>query len=86
DEEPFLEELTRNYTLNGTTALSLRMMAKKCHIVFVSTLSDEMITNLGMTPAANLTDGWKKATDLLPANFDCYVMPNGSLTLPCCDD
>jgi nickel-dependent lactate racemase len=82
EEDQLLDRLTRNYTLNGTTALSLRMKAKKCHIVFVSTLPDEMITKLGMTPASDVTDGWQKALAMLPAGFDCYAMPNGSLTLP----
>lgn len=82
DEEDLLAELQRNYTLNGTTALSLRMKTKACKIVFVSGLPEQTVSTLGMYPAASLEQGLRLAEDLLPRSFSCYVMPNGSLTLP----
>lgn len=82
DEERFLRELKENYALNGTTALSLKMKTKQVNVVLVSELADEVVAHLGMLSAPTLTDGWRLAQSLLPANFKCYIMPNGSLTLP----
>jgi len=51
-------------------------------IVLVSTLPEDVVKKLGLLPAVNLDEGWKIARKLLPDNFKCFVIPNGSLTLP----
>ena len=77
-----IQALTENYKLNGTTALSLRRKCERAKIVFVSKLPDGIVRKTGMLPARDLQEGWQTARSHLPENFTCYLMPNGSLTLP----
>lgn len=82
DEGQFLENLKRQYKVNGTTALALKMKTRAVSIILVSTLPGELVVKLGMIPATTVDDGWRLAQVRLPQNFKCYVIPNGSLTLP----
>ncbi len=82
DESSFRGALANNFTLNATTALSLKMKTRAVKIVLVSTLPENLVVKLAMLPAADLGEGWKIAGKLLPENFKCFVIPNGSLTLP----
>ncbi|MCH8982057.1 hypothetical protein IH922_08575, partial [candidate division KSB1 bacterium] len=82
DESSFKEALANNFTLNATTALSLKMKTRAVKIVLVSTLPENLVVKLAMLPAADLDEGWKIAGKLLSDNFKCFVIPNGSLTLP----
>ena len=82
DDSSFKEALVNNFTLNATTAVSLKMKTRAVKIVLVSTLPEDVVKRLGILPAANLEEGWEIARKLLPHNFNCFVIPNGSLTLP----
>ncbi len=82
DDSTLAAELAENYTLNGTTALSVRTMARSATIVLVSELEESVVRKIGLLPARTLQEGWRTAGSLLPEKFDCYVLPNGSLTLP----
>ncbi len=82
DEAEFLDELKTNYKLNGTTALSLKMKTRASKIIFVSKLPQDLVVHLGMTPATSFEAGWSLAQSWLAEGFNCYVIPNGSLTLP----
>lgn len=82
DDSSFREALVNNFTLNATTAVSLKMKTRAVKIVIVSTLPEDVVKRLGMLPAANLEDGWKIARKMLSDNFKGFVIPNGSLTLP----
>jgi len=82
DDSSFREALINHFTLNATTAVSLKMKTRAAKIVIVSILPENVVKRLDMLPAANLEEGWKMARKLLPANFRCFVIPNGSLTLP----
>lgn len=82
DDDIFFDELIKNYKLNGTTALSLKSKTRKSKIVLVSKLSPELVEKMGMIPAQTLREGWLAAQSLLPENFRCFILPNGSLTLP----
>lgn len=82
DESSFRGALANNFTLNATTALSLKMKTRAVKIVLVSTLPENLVVKLAMLPAADLDEGWKIARKLLSDNFKCFVIPNGSLTLP----
>ncbi|MFQ5753304.1 MAG: nickel-dependent lactate racemase [bacterium] len=82
DEAAFHHDLKLHYKLNGTTALSLKMKTRAVKIIFISKLPGELVTHLGMVPASSFAEGWKLACSHLPERFKCYVIPNGSLTLP----
>ncbi|NIR51576.1 nickel-dependent lactate racemase [candidate division KSB1 bacterium] len=82
DEPTFLNELKHNYTLNGTTALSVRMKAKAANIILISKLPNDVVARMGITSAASLDEGWRIAQSQLDENFKCCIIPNGSLTLP----
>ncbi len=82
NDDEFRDSLKRYYQLNGTTALALKMKTHAARLILVSNLPGELVKKLGMTPASNLEEGWKLAQSMLPGNFCCYVIPNGSLTLP----
>jgi nickel-dependent lactate racemase len=83
DDESFRAELTKNYKVNGTTALALKMKTRAARMILVSTLSAELVRKLGMIPAATFEEGWKLARKKLPQHFTSYIIPNGSLTVPC---
>lgn len=82
DDSSFREALVNNFTLNATTAVSLKMKTRAVKIILVSALPDSLVVKLDMLPADNFNKGWKIAQKLLPADFNCFVIPNGSLTLP----
>ncbi len=82
DEGQFLENLKREYKVNGTTALALKMKTRSVTIILVSSLPEELVIKLGMIPAATADDAWRVAQARLPQHFKSYIIPNGSLTLP----
>ncbi|MFQ5864282.1 MAG: nickel-dependent lactate racemase [bacterium] len=74
--------LIKNYKVNGTTALSLKMKTQSAKIILISKLQKPVVKELGMLPAATLEEGWSLACSFLRDDFKSYVIPNGSLTLP----
>lgn len=85
DDAAFRKAVVENFTLNATTASSLKMKTRAAKIVLVSTLPEEIVRKLGILPASTLEEGWSLVRKMLPENFKCFVVPNGSLTLPCED-
>ncbi len=82
NDSSFREALVNNFTLNATTAVSLKTKTQATKVVLVSTLPVDVVRKLDMLPASDLEEGWKIASELLPKDFKCFMMPNGSLTLP----
>lgn len=82
NESDFLSALKQNYTLNGTTALSVKTKTSKCRVILISKLPSDLVLQLGLTPARTLDEGLKLALSSLSHDFTCIVMPNASLTLP----
>lgn len=82
DYDNLVKELAENYTLNGTTALSVIMKSSRVNIVLCSSLEPTQVQKMGLHPVSTLADGWKKTGQYLPEKFSYYVMPNGSVTLP----
>ncbi|MFQ5822619.1 MAG: nickel-dependent lactate racemase [bacterium] len=82
DDGALRKALRQKYKLNGTTALSLKMKTQAAKIIMISKLKKDLVENLGMLPASTLEEGWSLACSLLSEDFKCYVIPNGSLTLP----
>jgi len=82
DKEKMIDALSRDFKLNGTTALSLREKASQANIIFVSKLEAELVKKTGMKPARSLDSALAIARTHLPGEFSTYVIPNASLTLP----
>ncbi|MFQ5677732.1 MAG: nickel-dependent lactate racemase, partial [bacterium] len=82
DDQSLKAALVSRFTLNATTALSLKSKAKAVKIILVSRLPENLVRKLGLTPAKTLDDGWREARKMLPENSTAFVIPNGSLTLP----
>jgi len=82
DDAEFKSAVKERFTLNATTAASLREKAGSVTIILVSSLLAALVSKLGMLPAQTIGEGLKAAADALPANYTSYIMPNGSLTLP----
>lgn len=82
DYDLMLRTLTERYTLNGTTALSLQSKTRAVKIILVSDLDGTIATRCGIEKATTLEAGFASAQRLLPGNYSCLVIPNGSVTLP----
>jgi len=74
--------LIHHYKLNGTTALATMQKARECRIIAVTDLPSEIVTKLGFTPAASLSEALGMASKELTDEFSAYIMPNGALTVP----
>lgn len=82
DLAPFEAHLRSHYEINGQTAYSLLQKAQKFRIILVSDLPPEEVRTMGMTPARTLDEAMAQATELLPANYTAYVIPEGGMVLP----
>jgi nickel-dependent lactate racemase len=75
-------ELTRRYTLHGHTALSHRTKLERIREICVSDMASELVRELGMIPAASLSQAWSLAQEFLPLNWNGYIIPNGFIDIP----
>jgi len=79
-EREFREELTRNYVINGQTALALFEKARRYHIHLISELPAEQVAATGLVPAASLPTALQAALPGLPEEYRGLVVPEGALT------
>ncbi|MRR35228.1 nickel-dependent lactate racemase [bacterium] len=82
DLASFEARLRSHYEINGQTAYSLMQKARKFRIILVSDLPPEEVRTMGMTPARTLDEAMAQATELLPADYTAYVIPEGGTVLP----
>ncbi|MFQ5709323.1 MAG: nickel-dependent lactate racemase [bacterium] len=82
DDAALSQAIRKHYKVNGTTALSLKNKTRAAHVILVSTLETGLVLKLGMRPASDVGQAFKMAMRQVPTDFKCYVIPNGSLTLP----
>lgn len=82
DPARFEAELRRNYEINGQTAYSLMMKARRFRTILVSALPPEEVETMGMIPARTLDEAMGKAEGMLPADYRAYVIPEGGTVLP----
>ena len=78
------ERLTRDYRLNGQTALALRIKTEKARIVLVSSLDPALVRKTGMIPAAGFEEAWSLVSAGLSAGkrHRGYVFPHAARFLP----
>ncbi len=80
--DEFEAELRRRYEINGQTAYSLLAKAQRFRIILVSNLHPEEVRTMGMLPAKNLEEAVEKAEEMLPKDYNAYVIPEGGSVLP----
>ena len=81
-QDEMIAKLLSDYRLNGTTALSVLTKSRQTRIPKVTDLVTELVTRMGMIPAAGIDEAIVTAQQWLHKNFDMCILPNGSLTLP----
>jgi nickel-dependent lactate racemase len=75
DRDAVSRKLLDQYELNGHTALSLMKKLEDFRIVFVSSLSGEVVERMGMIPAASVDEAVATAEALLGQDTLIYVFP-----------
>jgi len=78
----FENALREGYEINGQTAYSILLKAKKSRIIMVSNLSDEEVMDMSIIPALTLEAALSRAESLLPTNYTYYLIPDASNLLP----
>jgi nickel-dependent lactate racemase len=81
-EEEIEKELRRDFTVAGFVvfrAALLHRMARK--VILVSSLEPELVSRIGITPCATISQALKVASDLLPEG-KLLLMPHASQTIP----
>ncbi len=63
-------------------ALSTKQKTRDYRIIAVTNLAEKIATGLGFTPAASLREALQLAQPSLGENRFCYLIPNGSTTVP----
>src|SRR6185312_612992 len=70
--------LREHYEVNGQTAWALMTKAEKYRIILVSSLPEDDVRNLRITPASSLAE----AASEIDKNADGYILPRGAAVLP----
>lgn len=78
DSRALEHQLRDNVEVNGQTAWSLLMKAERFHVCLVSSLSDDDVRRMRMTPAPSI----EAALARVDANSKGYIMPRGAALLP----
>lgn len=81
-EQSLGKHLLSAYSLNGHTALSLRMKMKRNEIALLSGLDDGIIVRMGIKPISSIQTAIGTLNDTPGKSPLVYLLPNGSLTVP----
>lgn len=76
------EQLQRQYHPAGALAMATRQKAGHARIIFISNLDSTLVTALGFHSAPTLSEALQLAYAWLPNIDNCYLLPNGSNTIP----
>jgi len=76
------EHLKVHYEINGQTAYSTLIKAKKVKIILISSLPHHEVKQMSMTPADNIEEALSLAGKLLGDNPTTYIIPEAGSTLP----
>ncbi len=80
--DEFERALREGYEIRGQTAYSWTLKSKNFNIIFISSLRDEEVREMGMTPAASLAEALSLAQEHLGKDYSAYVIPNAASVLP----
>jgi nickel-dependent lactate racemase len=64
-ESRWLEELEKNYQINGQTAFSTWLRVRSVPTILISEFPDEMVQRMGMIPASDPEEALERATGIL---------------------
>jgi nickel-dependent lactate racemase len=64
-EKSWLNELEKNYQINGQTAFSTWLRVRSVPTILISELTDESVERMGMIPVTGPAEALERATDLL---------------------
>ena len=81
-EQSLGEHLLSEYSLNGHTALSLRMKVKRNEISLLSGLDDGIVSRMGIKPISSIQTAIDTVCDTRGTSPLIYYLPHGSLTVP----
>lgn len=76
------DQLQRHYHPAGALAMAARQKAGHARIILVSALDFALVTALGFHSAQTLSEALQLASAWLPDINSCYLVPNGSNTVP----
>lgn len=76
------DQLQRQYQPAGALAMSTRQKAGQARIIIISTLDSALVTAFGFHAAPSLSEALQLAYAWLPDINNCYLLPNGSNTIP----
>jgi nickel-dependent lactate racemase len=82
DLNEFEINLKANYEINGQTAYSTLIKAKKAKIILISELPPDEIRQMSMIPAENIEDALSLVRTFLGDNPTTYIIPEAGSTLP----
>lgn len=76
------DELRCNYEIASFMGYTQLLWAQENRLIVVSSLPDEQIRNMNMTPAKTLNEALALAREWLGEEYKAYIMPSGSTTFP----
>jgi nickel-dependent lactate racemase len=82
DLKEFEAALRQRYEINGQTAYSTLMKARRYRVILISELGEAETRQMGMEKAADLDEALRMAFDKLPPNPRTVVIPDGGTVLP----
>jgi nickel-dependent lactate racemase len=82
DNDSREQELRTNYEIASFMGYTQLLWAQQNHIIIVSSLSPELVRQMGMIPAANLVEALSIAEGILNKDYNVCLMPTAATTLP----
>jgi lactate racemase len=82
DGDELRDALAAKYSMNAHTAVAQRDKTTRHPIFFLSTMPDDTVRRMGMTPCATLQDAVDAVAALQPGIRSVHVIENGSLAVP----
>lgn len=74
--------LRAHFQVNGQTAYSMLLKAKRARIFLLSELPDEVVRSMGMQPVHSLDEALSRACQVVGERPSTYLIPDGSVVLP----
>lgn len=80
--ESFEKNVRLHYEINGQTAYTTYLKARKYHIILLSSLKAEEVKKMSLIPASTIEEALESAYSLLGSQPLTYIIPEGSSVLP----
>ncbi|NLL62502.1 MAG: nickel-dependent lactate racemase [Candidatus Atribacteria bacterium] len=74
--------LKKRFVLGGHKAYAIAKVAKEVEIILISSLHKKLVQKMFMIPANGIQDALTLVQKKHGSNFNCYIIPNGSVVLP----